>query len=143
MKYSIWLLFLVSLGSVQAQDRFTTQEDYQRKANRQQTVAWVLAGSGATMIAAGTILAINTDWDELDYSDNSHGKRETFKAAGAIGLIGTGVIAAVGSIPLFIISAKNKSKAGSLSVSNMSYQSFRQSGLHTASAPALTLRIRL
>src|SRR5688500_8470904 len=126
MKYSILLMALFSFCTMQAQDRFSTTEDYTRKANRQKTVAWVLAGSGATMIAAGTILAINTNWDELDHDDNSYGTRETVKAADDIALIGTGVIAAVGSIPLFIISEKNKSKAASLSVGNMSYQSFRQ-----------------
>ncbi|RYY31696.1 MAG: hypothetical protein EOO04_00005 [Chitinophagaceae bacterium] len=101
MKYSIWLAVLFSFCNAQAQDRFKTAEDYKRKANRQKTVAWVLAGSGATMIAAGTILAVNTSWGELDYDDNSFGKRETFKAAGSVALIGRLQVTGAGSISLY------------------------------------------
>jgi hypothetical protein len=93
------------------------------------------------MVTAGTLIAVNTDWDALDYDDNSYGRKETIKGVGAIALIGTGVIASIGSIPLFIMSAKNKSKAASVSFSTEQYQTPGGGMQFTNHMPALSLRV--
>ena len=143
MKQLLLLALLVNSLSSFAQQRMNTREDYERKGRKLGTAAWILAGSGATMIAAGTIMAINTNWDELDYDDNYDGRRETGKAIGSVALIGTGVVAVIGSIPLFIISAKNKGKAASFSFRNEHYPQVYNGRIANASLPALTLRVRL
>ena len=143
MKQLLLLALLVNSLSSFAQQRMNTREDYERKGRKLGTAAWILAGSGATMIAAGTIMAINTNWDELDYDDNYDGRRETGKAIGSVALIGTGFVAVIGSIPLFIISAKNKSKAASFSFRNEHYPQVYNGRISNASLPALTLRVRL
>jgi len=142
MNYFFFLVFSLSFVVADAQQRMTTPDEYARRGRKLGTAAWILAGSGATLIAAGTILAVNVKWDELDYDDNGYGENETLKAVGAVALIGTGVIASIGSVPLFIISAKNKRKAASFSFRNERYPQFMPGKIASASLPALTLRLK-
>ena len=125
-----------------AQQIVDTPEDYRQKGRKLETTAWILLGSGITMITAGTILAINTEWGDLDYDDAYHGRQETMKATGSIVLIGAGVIASIGSIHFFVMSAKNKSKAASFSFTNQQYQHLSQGKISTATLPALTFNLK-
>jgi hypothetical protein len=72
--------------------------DYLAKSKNQKTAAWVLLGGGTALIGAGFLIGDN--------------KNSTFDdaATGAL-LAGVGVLSAIGSIPLFIASGKNKRKA--------------------------------
>jgi hypothetical protein len=72
--------------------------DYLAKSKNQKTAAWILLGGGVALIGTGFIVG--------------DGKNSTFDdaATGAV-LAGIGVLSAIGSIPLFIASGKNKRKA--------------------------------
>jgi hypothetical protein len=143
MKHILFLVLVMCCLGCFSQQQMSSPDDYLRKGRKLGTAGWILAGSGVTMVAAGTIIAIHTDWDALDYDDNSYGRNETIKGAGAIALIGTGVIASIGSIPLFIMSASNKRRAASLSVSTQRYETIMQRRTANLSMPAVTLRVRL
>ncbi|RYY24089.1 MAG: hypothetical protein EOO04_13495, partial [Chitinophagaceae bacterium] len=122
MKSLIVFILLICFIRATAQQVPDAREDYLRKGRKLETTAWILLGSGVTMIASGTILALNTEWGDLDYDDAYHGRRETMKATGSIVLIGAGLVASAGSIHLFIMSAKNKSNAASVSLTTQRYQ---------------------
>ena len=142
MKHLLLFLLVFASYGLAAQRQLNTKDDYLRKGRRMESAAWILAGSGVAMVTVGTVLAVNTDWDALDYDDNSYGRKETIKGVGAIALIGTGVIASIGSIPLFIMSAKNKSKAASFTVSTQRYHSPGRSMQLSQQMPALTFRVQ-
>ena len=77
-----------------------TSEDYLKKSNHQKTAAWVLLGGGSALIITGVLIGGGGSGDV------------SFGAAGtAVVVGGVGVLSALGSIPLFIASAKNKRKA--------------------------------
>ena len=72
--------------------------DYLLKSKNQKTAAWVLLGGGTALIGIGFLIGDS--------------KNATFDDAGTgVVLGGIGFLSAVGSIPLFIASAKNKRKA--------------------------------
>ena len=72
--------------------------DYLVKSKNQKTAAWVLLGGGTALIGLGFLIGDS--------------KNATFDDAGTgVVLGGIGFLSAVGSIPLFIASAKNKRKA--------------------------------
>ncbi|HTE25284.1 hypothetical protein [Flavitalea sp.] len=143
MKRILVFILLLCFIRATAQQITDTPEEYLRKGRKLETTAWILVGSGVTMITAGTILALNTEWGDLDYDDAYHGRQETMKATGSVVLIGAGVIASIGSIHLFIMAAKNKSKAASFSFTNQRYQLLSQGKISTASLPALTFKVNL
>jgi hypothetical protein len=136
----VFILLLCFIRST-AQQIAETREEYLRKGRKLETTAWILLGSGVAMITSGTILALNTEWGDLDYDDAYHGRQETMKATGSVVLIGAGVIASIGSIHLFIMASKNKSKAASISFTYQHYQLLSQGKISTASLPALTLKV--
>ena len=72
--------------------------DYLAKSKNQKAAAWVLLGGGAALIGAGFLIgdSKNSTFDDA--------------ATGAV-LGGIGVLSAIGSVPLFIASGKNKRKA--------------------------------
>ena len=72
--------------------------DYLLKSKNQKTAAWVLLGGGTALIGLGFLIGDS--------------KNATFDDAGTgVVLGGIGFLSAVGSIPLFIASGKNKRKA--------------------------------
>lgn len=97
--------------------------DYLAKSKNQKTAAWVLLGGGTVLIGAGFLIGDN--------------KNSTFDdaATGAL-LAGIGVLSAIGSIPLFIASGKNKRKG-----INMSANFIMENA--TNSYPAVAFKIKL
>lgn len=97
--------------------------DYLTKSKNQKSAAWVLLGGGTALIGAGFLIgdSKNSTFDDA--------------ATGAI-LAGIGVLSAIGSIPLFIASGKNKRKALNMSAN------FRMENA-TNSYPAIALKINL
>ena len=72
--------------------------DYLLKSKNQKTAAWVLLGGGTALIGLGFLIGDS--------------KNATFDDAGTgVVLGGIGFLSAVGSIPLFIASGKNKRRA--------------------------------
>ena len=76
--------------------------DYMQKSKNQKTAAWILLGGGAALIGTGFIVG---DGKEASFDD---------AATGAV-VAGVGLLSAIGSIPLFIASGKNKRKAMNMS----------------------------
>ena len=106
--------------------------DYMIKSKNQKTAAWVLLGGGTALIGVGFLIGDN--------------KNSTFDdaATGAV-LGGIGFLSAIGSIPLFIASGKNKRRAmGGTTFLKMedSRMIHNQSFVRT-SYPAIALKIKL
>src|SRR5690349_17925632 len=101
--------------------------DYLRKSKNKKTAAWVLLGGGIAMGITGTIV-YNNAYNKAAVEDPWFGTALETANINATGvLIATvGVLAAVGSIPFFIASGKNKKKARSMS-----------SGLKMENAPSI------
>jgi len=97
--------------------------DYLAKSKNQKTAAWVLLGGGAALIGTGFLIG---DSENSSFDD---------AATGAL-LAGIGVLSAIGSIPLFIASGKNKRKALTMSA-NFKIENA------TYSYPAVALKIKL
>lgn len=90
-----------------------TQTDYLKKSKTQKTVAWIFLGSGAAIFAGGLIAHYNqlNNPDDFDKALNA-----TFVTDEGTGVAALGLLVAGGSIPLFIVSSKNKKKAQAASV---------------------------
>ena len=103
MKKSILYFLLLALPAAsfcqQTNDSVPViKTDYLVKSKNQKTAAWVLLGGGVALIGAGFLIGDS--------------KNATFDDAGTgVVLGGIGFLSAVGSIPLFIASGKNKRKA--------------------------------
>ena len=120
--------------------------DYLRKSKNQKTAAWVLLGGGVAMAITGTIVY-----------NNAYNKAAEEDPLGTLLTLGTnvnptgaliataGVLAAVGSIPLFIASGKNKKKARSMSTAfkmeNM--PAIQRASLVNRSYPAVSIKVSL
>jgi hypothetical protein len=120
--------------------------DYLRKSKNQKTAAWILLGGGIAMAVAGTIVYSNDYnkaaeqdpfWTTVSYGANVN-------PTGAV-IATLGVLAAVGSIPLFIASGKNKKKARAISTGFKMENalSIQRASLVSGSYPALSLRLSL
>ncbi len=123
------LLFLFAL-SLSAQQTTSapgfTKTGYLKKSKSQKTIAFVLAGGGSIAWLAGLS-------KYMDQRDNKDGGGE---AAMIIG--GT---AALASIPLFIISSKNKKKAMSISFYNQLIPQLQVSNFVYRAIPSINIKI--
>ena len=103
MKKSILYFLLLALPAVSFCQKTNdtipaVKTDYLLKSKNQKTAAWVLLGGGTALIGIGFLIGDS--------------KNATFDDAGTgVVLGGIGFLSAVGSIPLFIASGKNKRKA--------------------------------
>ena len=105
-----------------------TKQDYLKKSKNQRTIAFVLAGGGSIAWLAGLS-------KYMDQRDNKDGGGEA-----AIIIGGT---AALGSIPFFIISSKNKKKAMGMSFKNQRIPQLQGSSFVYRAAPSFNLKIVL
>jgi hypothetical protein len=110
----------------------SVKADYLKKSKTQKTVAWVLLGSGTTMIISGVIVGRNSVEDP-----------DINKAFNGGALILGGILVDIISIPFFIASAKNKGRSLSVSFKNELVPRVRQSSLVQAPLPSVSLVIRL
>ncbi len=97
------LIFTSSLYAPNDTHLMMPMEDYAKKAHTQKVVAWVLAGAGVGLMTTGLIVAGKKKDDLSSVADDTVG--------GAV-LITTGAVIGLVSIPFFIMSSKNKKKAG-------------------------------
>lgn len=107
-----------------------TREDYLKKSKNQKTAAWVLLGGGTVLIGTGFLIG---DRKESSFDD---------AATGGI-IAGIGVLSAIGSIPLFIASGRNKRKGLSLSFKNETVPQIHKTAIVYQVIPSLTLKISL
>lgn len=125
------LLVLVTVTfSQQAKPSAAKKQDYLQKSKNQKTAAWVLLGGGTVLIGTGFLIG---DRKESSFDD----------AATGVIVGGLGLLATIGSIPLFIASGKNKRKALSVSFKNERFQQIKNSSLVYYPMPAVSLKIRL
>lgn len=109
-----------------------------KKSRTQKTIAWVMVGTGVAVAVAGyAILAKKTDDDPLGYfTDENYGDKE------ASFIIAGGVVA-VGSIPLFIISSKNKKRAAGISFIQQPVFMPVQNSFAYKHQPGISIKIKL
>jgi hypothetical protein len=108
----------------------STKQEYLQKSKNQKTAGWVLLGGGTVLIGTGFLIG---DRKESSFDD----------AATGVIIGGLGLLATIGSIPLFIASGKNKRKAASVSFKKERFQQTKNSGLVYHHMPAVSLKINL
>ena len=108
------------------------QKDYLKKSKHQKTAAWILLGGGTALMATGIIVGSGKDAYLTD-------------AAGGAAVAGIGLLSTIASIPLFIVSGKNKRKANTMSgkvkIENGNF--FQKQSFVHSSYPAVALKINL
>ena len=102
----LMMLAVLALIGQQTTGQFT-REDYLQKSKRQKTTAWILLGGGAAFVAGGMIW-----WSQEFTLFGPSSSGET----GATVMVLAGTCSMLGSIPVFIASARNKNKANNLMV---------------------------
>ncbi len=107
-----------------------TKADYLQKSKNQKTGAWVLLGGGIALMGTGFLIGGGNE-ASLDNAET-----------GVI-IAGIGVLSAIGSIPLFIASGRNKRKGMSLSFKNETAPQILKSSLVYKPVPSLNLKIDL
>ena len=129
---TILILLIFSAVNSSSQPKTTasslTKTDYLQKSKRQKTAAFIMLGGGMAVLLAGVIIEA-TNWDS---------------SVGNV-LASVGALSEVGSIPLFIASAKNKKKAMNASVFfKMKNMMIMKPSLFTRKAyPAVSITINL
>jgi len=112
------------------------QTDYLKKSKHQKTTAWILLGSGATLILTGIIIPKG----EMTHE----GFWPTYKNDGLKNTLGLGGLSSmIVSVPFFIASSKNKKRASSLSLKNEPVQEPEKNGLAYHLVPSIQLKLSL
>lgn len=109
---------------------------YLQKSQNLNTSGWILVTTGAIATTAG-ILVINNNQHSGDFTGGFNG---TF---GGLALTTVGIVAALGSIPLFVVGGHLKTKAARLSFKNQRILLPRQNSFITNIQPGLSLHIGL
>ncbi len=105
-----------------------TKQDYLKKSKHQKITAFCLAGGGIVVWLAGVSKYMNQE-NDID------GGGEVAMAIGSI--------AALASIPMFIIASKTKRKAASISFKNESSLQVQKSSFVYSAIPSLTFKLQL
>ncbi len=141
MKQTIIFFLLLAFGVssyCQAPGTDYTKDYYLQKSKNQKTIAWVMLAGGTGLAITGLAIASKQVNDNpADYFftvGKSVGSTVVF-------LIGAG--AAIGSIPLFIQSKKNKNRAAYMSFKNQEIMIPQQNGFAAKMQPAIVLKIGL
>ena len=129
------MLFLLMLHQTYAQQKDSlsrrSSTDYALKSKNQKSGAWVLLGGGTALIAGGLLIG---NRKESSFDDASLGA--------VIG--GLGVISALGSIPLFLASGRNKRRAiGSAQIRVLPHPSIGNSLTYGSMYPEVYFKIKL
>jgi hypothetical protein len=133
MKKTIYIaMLMVITTSIFGQQTPSVQTDYLQKSKNQKTAGFVLLGGGSALIITGFLIG--------DSKNSSFGDAAT----GAV-LGGVGVLSALGSIPLFIASAKNKRRANNVSTffKMERIPVIQHTSLVSRSYPSITVKINL
>ena len=147
MKKLLFVILMLAIGSSAfsqptIEPAPSVQTNYLKKSKKQKTAAWILLGGGAIVSTIGTVIASNNVVDEIgSLFDDTH---DAGYATG-VSLMGVGIAAMAGSIPLFIVSGKNRRKAIAASVSIDIKRNYRAESftVKSSACPALTLKLSL
>jgi hypothetical protein len=140
MKKIVLILVLLSCTFSSYSQRITKDmletNYYLQKSKKQKTAAWILLSGGTVMCAIGYVLFIS----EGLKGDGIYGN----KAKIALTMFYAGGAAAIGSIPLFIASTRNKGIAMSGTVGlKMESNISQQPSFVKETYPALSLKINI
>ena len=128
-----------------------TKQEYIKKSKSQKTAAWVLLGGGFTISTIGALTSLPKAGKDIGYAiliipnaltGNLQPEPQNNYTAQTILLIG-GLTSMLSSIPLFIASGKNKTKAMSLSFKNEPSLQLQKSSFVYRYIPSLTLKFQL
>ena len=129
------LLLIISVTSFSQQtnpSKPVTKADYLLKSKSQKNAAWVLLGGGTVLMGAGFLIGLK----EASFDDAGTG-------VVMVVMGGIGFLSAIGSIPFFIASGRNKRKGMSLSFKNEVAPQIQKRSFVYRSVPSLTLKISL
>jgi len=135
---NLLLLIFVTHAFCQSTNQAISKDYYLKKSKTQKTIAWVMLSVGAATSITGLIIEeseVNKDPVNYFLDDKTGG-------AGTVMIITGGGIA-LGSIPLFIISSKNKNKAAEISFINQRMLVPQQNSFAYKLQPAVSLKINL
>ena len=143
-KLTILFLLLGSSAMIFGQQNETkhspAKQAYLAKSKKQKTTAWILLGSGAGLMTTSFIIPRGElVYDGIcigPYCDDKY-KNDGIKTAFFL----AGAVSALGSIPFFIASGKNKRKAAAISVKNQVVPQTNNLGLVNRNVPSLNLKI--
>jgi len=137
-------VFSIALNcfSQQADSLQSIKMDFLKKSKNQKTTAWVLLGGGVALSVTGMII-YSTAYKKAVNEDPLYLGTNTNPTGAAIATVG--VLTSIGSIPLFVASAKNKRRALAISTGfKMEKASVIQGSCFVKkSYPALSVKIRL
>jgi len=114
-----------------------SHDEYLKKSKNQKTGAWLLLGGGSALVVIG-LVSTSTE----DVANYVFGGDKTGFNTGLV-LFYTGVLSGLGSIPLFIASARNKKKAMSISFKNETAPQIQKSSFVYRAVPSVSLKISL
>ena len=127
----LFLLIVLSASTFSQQTHpvpTVTKQDYLQKSKNQKTAAWILLGGGTAMAAGGFI------WASSNILSTASGSEFLF-------FVGIGCM--TGSIPLFILSSKNRKRAMSASFKFQQSPQLQNNIFVKRKVPSLTLKISL
>ena len=134
---SIAVLLFISHSYAQQRVRPVHDKDYYlQKSQKLNTGGWILVTTGAIATTAG-ILVINNNQNGNDFSSDFNG---TF---GGLALTTVGIVAVMGSIPLFVVGGHLKRKAARVSFNNQKILLPSQNSFVTKIQPGISLHISL
>jgi len=112
------ILLALNTGAISQQQNPVqppVSEDYLKKSKKQKKAAWILVGSGAVLIATAAIIPRgDLEYDGIDIGPYSSDKYQNDGIKS--GFLIAGGITALGSIPFFIVSHKNRKRATTVSL---------------------------
>ena len=133
------MFFFKSFGQQIEPAPASPKQDYLKKSKKQKTAAWILLGAGTAMIITGVALQAN----EIKNDPYNPVAPLTDQSESGAAFFGVGLLAAAGSIPLFIASSRNKRKAASISFKNERFQYLKNSSVVYLPMPAVSLKVSL
>jgi hypothetical protein len=146
MKKIIILTLLLAFGTTSfcqqtVQKHSLTKTDYLLKSKKQKKIAWIFLGGGVAVAAVGAIIPKGELTGEISYPclcEDVH-ENDDIKA----GFILAGAVSALGSIPFFIASGKNKRRAmqASVFIHIEKVPVLQSAGISSRSFPALGMKI--
>ena len=143
------VLFCLALGFSTASlaqyadtSKHTLPADYYKKSKKQKTAAWILLGSGTTLLIGGMVVGLTEATGEIIDAVVTGEDQSSFSAGALLATVGAAAM--VGSIPLFIASGKNRRKAAaSVSFKMENATNIYQYTVSNARYPAIAIQIRL
>lgn len=113
--FTLLLAFVtVSFCQQTVQKHSMTKTDYLQKSKKQKKAGWILIASGAALFTVSAIIPKGELTGEISYPCLCQDVHQNDDIKAALGL--AGAVSALGSIPFFIASGKNKRRANNASV---------------------------